>query len=453
MTRAAGRAVRFGPLGGGSVVVNRSGLRWLCPEGHLCRPGEVIAYCNITVETAPGPRIGAPPFAEERTLQVALAPRAGGRVRPASPPIGGLLDAQGFRAWDPTEVAAYVDPSPTDEPPTDGPTTPGDHDARLLMLAGRHRSWTIDVDTGLLPGWHLRARAWWGESGEAARTLVSAGLCDARGAVRGDRSGFVHLFEAAPFGAQIVHVSEHPTSPCATTLLEAFRRTPSQLNAVLADLTRGLGDGRAGAEDWMFLGALAAQLAHSPLRESQDVLTPHGLERRNSVDAILLSVIAEPPTLLRHRALGYHLNINNNNRRIAGPAVRAWLTAAFEPVTRSLESIRDDYVRLIETVGAATGARFLILNRMSTSGREDVSSYAAFDAPMGQTLTSIAGKEMNLLLEDLAESHGVLVVDIDAIAAELGGARHLPDGVHQSGPMQARVREEMLSALASVFSR
>lgn len=445
MTGPAGEAVRFGPLGGDGVRVTRSGLHWLCEEGHLCRPNEVIAYCNISVEAPSSWRPAGGAFAGERALQVALAPRVGGRVRaPAGAIGGGQLGVLGIRPWEADEVAAYI------EPIADEAADAADR-ARLMTLAGRRMGWAVDVDSGLLPGWHARTRAWWGDA--AGQTLLSAGICDASGAVRGDRSGFLEMFEAANFPAQVVHISEHPIAPCAITLLEGYLRAPAQLEAISTDIQRVLGDGASTPEDWVFFAALMAQLGHSPMRETYEVLTPRGLERRRSADAILLSVIAEPFTILRHRRLGYHLNILAHDQRAAGPVARAWLASAFEPAPRPLETIRRDYVRLIETVGAATGARFMILNRMSTSGREDVSSYAAFDAPMAQTLTSIAAKELNLLLEDLAASHGVFVVDADAIAAEIGGARHVPDGVHYSGLMQARVREEILGELANRVSR
>lgn len=448
MTGELGHAIRFGPLGGAGVAVTRSGLHWLCEEGHLCRPNEVIAYCNISLDGAPL-RAGGAAFAEERALQVAIAPRVGGRLRRPADALGGHLGMLSVRPWDAEAAAAYIQPEPG------GAAAPaaGADLARLMVLAGRRMVWAVDVDVGLLPGWHARARAWWGEAPAPGPTLLSAGICDASGAVRGDRSGFLEMFEAAGFPAQIVHISEHPIAPCATTLLEGFLRAPAQLEAILADTRRALGEGAPTPEDWMFFGALAAQLGHSPMRETYDLLTPRGLERGGTADAILLSVIAEPFTILRHRRLGYHLNVLPHDQRAAGPLARAWLRRAFEPVARSLETMRADYVRLIETVGRATGARFMILNRMSTSGREDVSSYAPFDAPMGRTLTSIAAKELNLLLEDLAERHGVFVVDVDAIAAEIGGAAHLPDGVHQSGLAQARVREEILAELASGASR
>ncbi len=51
------------------------------------------------------------------------------------------------------------------------------------------------------------------------------------------------------------------------------------------------------------------------------------------------------------------------------------------------------------------------------------------------------------MLHDLAEKADIEIVDVDAIAAGLGAAAHLPDGVHQSGLMQDEVRWEILHIL------
>ena len=127
--------------------------------------------------------------------------------------------------------------------------------------------------------------------------------------------------------------------------------------------------------------------------------------------------------------------------------MRAWLDAAFKPVTRTVANIKLDYIRLFDTIAAELGTRFLIINRMSTSGQEDITSYQAFDAPMSAMLETIAAKELNLMLYELAEERGISIIDIDSIAANLGGAVHLPDGVHQSGLMQAVIRDELFACL------
>ena len=83
----------LGPLAAEGFVVNRSGIQWLYEDGHVCRPNEVVAYCNVSLDPAPGARTNGTPFAAERELQAALAPRVAGRLRTGSgTSLGGHLD-------------------------------------------------------------------------------------------------------------------------------------------------------------------------------------------------------------------------------------------------------------------------------------------------------------------------------------------------------------------------
>jgi hypothetical protein len=279
--------------------------------------------------------------------------------------------------------------------------------------------------------------------------LLCLGICDAAGIIRGNHTPFVESFEATTAPAQFVYVPDHPLVPCAPVLLEQFVRTSAQKEAIAQDLSRGLTGGRTApnADDWMFAGALMSSLQHSPIHEKYDVLTPTGLRALGPADTLLLSLSAEVQSVLRHKKLGYSIQMLRHRQAAAGPAIRSWLASAFEPVKRSVTDIQRDYRQLIEAVAAQTGARVLILNRMSTSGFEDITSYAPFDAPMGEVLENIAAKEMNLMLHDLAGECDVSIVDVDAIAADLGGSEHLPDGIHHSGTMQAVVRSEIFHIL------
>jgi hypothetical protein len=92
---------------------------------------------------------------------------------------------------------------------------------------------------------------------------------------------------------------------------------------------------------------------------------------------------------------------------------------------------------------------FLIMNVMSTSGHEDVYDYSSFDRPIGDTLRMHGMKELNLMLHDLSRECGISIVDTDAIAADLGAEAHLPDGIHQSGPLQAEIRGEIIRLLVA----
>jgi hypothetical protein len=436
-----------GPLKAEGFSIRRSGIHWLCEDGHLCRPNEVVGFSNITLEHIVGHRSGSVPLADELELQVAFAPKVGGRLKIAggnSP--GGYLNVFGFHAWNPDDVLGHLEPISAREELDR--TNAGE--LRLLMLAGRRMNGLADVEFGLLPGWHNRSRAWWCDrSNGDLSTLLCLGICDAAGIIRGNHTPFVEAFEATTAPAQFVYVPDHPLVPCAPVLLEQFVRTSTQKEAIAQDLSSGLTGGRAApsADDWIFAGALMSSLQHSPIHEKYDVLTPTGLHALGPADTILLSLSAEVQSILRHKKLGYSIQMLRHRQAAAGPAIRSWLASAFEPVKRKVSDIQRDYRQLIDAVAAQTGARVLILNRMSTSGFEDITSYAPFDAPMGETLENIAAKEMNLMLHDLASECDVSIVDVDAIAADLGGSEHLPDGIHHSGTMQAVVRSEIFHIL------
>lgn len=435
----------LGALEAKGFSIQRSGIHWLCPDGYVCRPNEVIGYCNISIEPQGGLRPVQPPFASERELQVAFAPRIAGRVHIApDASLGGYLNALGVNPWDSEAIVGRLEPL--------GERKHRSADAgslRLLMLAGRRMTGLADVPTGLLPGWHSRARGWWWEEGDELPTFLNLGICDASGPIRGDHSAFLELFEATSHSAHFVSVLTHPISPCAPCLVEQYTRTPTAHQAIANDIMRVLSDGsvKPNADDWLFVGALLSAMESSPMADHYDVLTSNGLRNQGPPSAVLLSLHAEGPSIMRHKMLGYHLHMLRVYEQTAGPAVRAWLASAFEPIKRTVSDIQRDFVKLIDTVAADTRARFLILNRMSTSGREDISAYAPFDQPMGDTLSNIASKELNLMLHDLADERDISIIDVDALAADLGGSDHLPDGIHQSGAMQAHVRAEILHTL------
>ncbi len=431
----------LGPLRADGHVIHRSGVRWLVESGQHVRAGQVIGYCNVSIEPT-GTRLnGQSPWTGEAELQIGLAPHVSGRVRfLGAAERGGYLDVHGVDPWDADTTLCRIEP--------DTAVADSAHVARfrLLGLAGRRMTALADVHAGLLPGWHGRTRGWWCDQGEAPFTLLSLGICDATGIVIGEQSAFFEMFENMPGAAQMVFTPDHPVAPAAPVLLDQMGRSPAQFAAIADDLRAALTTAKTApdADDWLFAGTLLSVMKRNPIADRYPIFTPGGSMTTGPADAVLLSLHAEPQTILQHRTLGYRLHVMRHHQAAAGPAARAWLASAFEPVRRSIDDIKTDYEALIDRMARETGARAIVLNRMSTSGHEDISNYAAFDAPMSDTLANIASKELNLMLEDIAETRDVRILDIDAIASDLGGAEHLPDGIHQSGLMQSEIRGELL---------
>jgi hypothetical protein len=440
----------LGPLVIPGHVVRRSGVRWLCDDGYICRPGEAIAYCNIGLAYDGQGRAGPNPFwSEARDFQVAFAPRVGGRVtKAAESSLGGFLDMLPFyQSWNAEYQIGHVDC----EPAADAQSIGTEGGLRLLFLAGRRMTEIAEVRSGLLTGWHDRSRAWWGEGADKVGTLLSLGICDQPGVIRGDRFAFLEMFEAVPGPAQIAYFEDHALVPCAQVIAEQHLRTPTEFDEIAADFARTfpVGTSVPRPDDWIFAGCLLSALQRSPLTEKYPLLTRTGLSQTGPADAVLLSLSAEAQDILRHRRLGYALHCHTFRLAETGPAVRSWLRNNFEIVRRTPADIQRDYQSLIDAARRQSNAKFLIMNVMSTAGNETILNYAAFDRPMGETLSSVRKKELNLMLHDLARESGVEIVDLDAIAADMGALSHLPDGIHASGAMQTEIRSEILRILHS----
>jgi hypothetical protein len=431
--------LRLGPLRANGYSIRRSGIRWMCESGETCEANQVVAYFNIAVKRDGPPGLSSA-FADEHELYVACATRARGRIQFAPAP-GGYLSMLGLNPWDAESVFGSLSVDDSRATLADDAGT-----FSLMMLAGRRMSALADVQAGLLGSWYGRARAWWSDD-RLPVTLLSLGICDVTGVVSGAERAFFELFRSEPQATHVVFVPDHPIAPAAPVLLDQLERTANDAAAIANDIRSALARGTPNADDLIFAGTLVATMQRNPMRETHDLLVPSGLARSSPADAVLLSLSAEPPVILRHKKLGYRLHILQHNQHAIGPVLKAWLTQAFESVPRTTSDIKADYERLFDAMERTTGALPIVLNRMSTSGDETLSNYAAFDAPLSGTLANVEAKELNLMLHDIAATREIAVIDVDAIAAEIGGAQHLPDGIHQSGAMQSVLREEILRVL------
>ncbi len=440
--------LRIGALPAPGYDVRRSGLRWLCEDGQRVRSGEVVAFCNVGLRPAAGSRSTRtrPFIEEEHDFQVAFAVRTGGILRRSDDSsLGGFLDQlQYYQIWTPEFLIGHLECAEVES--TQGAN---DESLRLLMLAGRRVTALADVRAGLLTGWHDRSRAWWSDGGDRFGTLLCLGICEQRGIVRGEQSAFLEIFDAVAGPAQVVYFTDDALVPCASVVAGQLARSPDASREIAADFARSFGTGAVvpTPREWIFAGALLSSLLRSPIAEPQDLLIRGGLQRIESPDAVLMSLNAEPMFVLRHRRLGYTLHCHGFRIATAGPAIHAWLRADFEQVKRAPEDIFRDYCELIDAVRARSETTFLVLNVISTSGSEQVQCYAPFPRPLGKMFGSVRARELNVMLHDLAHQRNVAIVDVDAIAAELGSQRHAPDGIHCSGELQGEIRREILRLL------
>ena len=430
----------LGPIALEGLRVQRSGLRWLAPDGSRCVAGQVVAYCNIGIVPQPGRR-GAMPFGNEiRDLQLTLAPSRAGVLHIRSGlSLGGDLDQLHFyQGWDADEVAAELE---VEGPGSEAPCW------RLGGVAGRRVTELAEDRSGLLTGWHDRARAWHAEA-PGHLSVLSLGICEQNGVFRGELNGFADLLAESPAPLHAIHVGDEALVPCSRTLVEQLARSDADNARIGEDMVRGLMDTGMPVRpaDLLFTACATAALARRPLADRFDLLTRGGLAA-GGVDAVVLSVHAEPGRLLRHKKLGYHAFWHRFRIAGAGAAVREWLQVAFEPVDRRAEDKIRDLVALRKAAASVGVRHVLVMNAMSSSGHEDIVSYQPFKGALADQVGTVAAKETNLMLHDLAADADIALVDADAIAAAIGGGAHLPDGVHQSRRMQAELRREILHVL------
>ncbi len=431
--------LRVGPLVLPGYRIQHSGVHWLCDDGHQCRPGENVAFFNVGFVRTSAPRDAPDPFGEgERELQLALATPIGGCLhRSQYSSFGGFFDQFELFVWNPDFAIGGIEPNPGQNPDA------ADCQLRLLMTSGG--------GTSNRSG--LAGRAWRVEGDGPIGTLLSLGICELGGVVRGDRFAFEDILDAVKGPAHVVYVSDEALVPNARLVAEQIRRTQAERAEIARDLAAALAGGPVTPTpgDWIVAGEILRALQSSPIASHYDVLTRNGLRRTGPPDAIILSLRAEGPEILRHRRLGYVLQCHNYRIESAGPAIPAWLRANFEPIMRSVADIRADYDALIALIrDKAPSAQILIHNVMSTSGYEDLETYAMLDASMYASLASVRDKELNLMLHDLARKRDIAIIDADAIAADLGGVRcFTTDAVHQSGLMQTEIRAEILRILAA----
>lgn len=443
-------ALRLGSLTDGNLRISRSGIRWLRDDGQDFRKGDVLGYCNIALAGSAA-ELGAFARTDQERLdfQVALIAHVPGRLHRASGvEHGGWHDRQELFAWHPDNVVAAITPA-------DGVAGTGIEPLiGYHFVTGRRASELAEDRSGLLTGWHDRSRAWrQGAAGHGTAptgTVLGLGSCDLFNVVRGESGAFLDMLESAHGPAQIVDIPDRPLVHSARILIEQIARSQTDrddLATVFASAIAGSSTA-ISPQDWIFLAMALQALSHSPTTDRYDVLTRSGVEATGPADAVILTLSSEPVARMRHRQSGFSFDCHTYRFNMLGPALREWFKAQFELVPNTVDDIRRDYLEMARLLRVDCPQRqIVVLNSMSTLSDENVVSYANYDAPLGQTLRGYRARELNAMLGDIAQEAGIAVVDVDAIGAELGGLRSIPDGMHPNGPMQEEIRAEIIAAL------
>ena len=427
----SGIHLRLGAIDSGAFALFRSGLRWLHPDGHICRAGEPVAFCNLAL-------LGQnPPFgAESFDFQVALAPRRAGRIRYGKDVSrGGYLDRLAREPWRAETEWGYLEDA-------GGGAGDAEDETLLTFYAGRRFTELADNHAGLLSGWHDRARVWTGEA--AGATVLGAGTCEVDMLLRGSDGAFAAMLAGAMGPLQIALCANEPLVHSSLVLAEALVRTPADMAAIREDVARGFASGgpAPSGRDWAFLGALLTGLEQSPLTDHYEQLGRSGLRTAGPAEAICLSLTTELPLTARHKTLGYSLALHGYRLGGLSPALRHWLRHNFEFSTRKYEDIASDYAKL-----AAGPRQLFVVNCMANSRLEVIQNYQLLDAATLPKLGGLRARELNLMLHDLERTCGIAIIDAEAIAADLGMLAHFPDGFHATDTLIGEMRAELLHQL------
>jgi hypothetical protein len=121
---------------------------------------------------------------------------------------------------------------------------------------------------------------------------------------------------------------------------------------------------------------------------------------------------------------------------------------AVEPVVRGglgSEQLQESLGALITRVKAARGPHVLVWNCSSVVPEDRTSRYRTGDEPL-----AVRAHRMNLVLIDLSILHGISIVDLDRVVAELGAAHHVREAFRYSAEASAAGCEETLRILEDI---
>jgi hypothetical protein len=451
------------PLSVPGFRIQRGTLQWLRDEGADIRPGDSLAWCQLSLAPEPGPARVHPLRDEARDFQAVLvATAAGNLVRNERSQHGGILDVlAATRRWDAEQTVGWLQSSARASV-RNAEGSAGGSATRVVMLAGRRFVEAVEMRGSLGAGWFDRLRAWWGEGAGPRQSVLALGVCELQPLFLGDSQAFLELaaLSQSPFHA--VHVRDNLLVPAAPVLLSQLRRTDDERRQ-MADCFLQLFQGQRStnevriqngrwsmAQDWTHFSAILTELTRvSPILERHTIVDARGLHDLGPANTVVLSLVSESTSLFRHRRLGFSVAMHGIRTSELSDEIKAWLRREFELCRRSVDEVKKDLRDLCAEVRSRTGARVLMLNAMSSQGTDAVYDYSLFEAPLARHAAGVFHQELNLAVEELQHEGALEVLDVDALAVELGGREGVPDQMHHSGELQTRMRGELMRRLVT----
>ena len=435
----------------------RSGFSWLHPSKERVAARGPIASCYLRVSDTAARDQRMPLLEEQNDLQVVLAPREACSISYREELAkGGYQALVGGGDWQAGECIAD-----SDLPGSDGVL-------QSLVLAGRRGFENGEGRGNLLAGWHERVRGSWEGEGEGRfGTVLALGTCEQTAIFRGDDLAFLSWFARAPGPAQIISISDDRCVHSSAVVLQHLRRTPAEAAGIADAVYSWIGERISRAESGSFpafqpqsaqgtlrgrwpvaqdvlyaMHLLAEAVGTSPILERSEVITRQGIVELPPPDAVAMTLGSEFAPHFRHRRTGWVIAIHGFRfGPFVGPAFTEWLRRDFEPLKRSVADSQRDLTALADEMKTRVDTRLLVQNLVASSLGDRVSNYSW----LGDTFESsvnVLGNEANLMLSDLARRQAIVMIDSDALAAELG-VNQVPDRFHASRELVEAQRSEV----------
>lgn len=432
MVKRAGLPITLSPACPGSWRQVRSGFTWLIADGARCRRGQALARCSFSFLATP-PKPAWPDLQD--SLQVVVSANCDGIVRHAQgSSLGGWGDLHESLNYEAGEVIGGIIPEAHD-------TLQGSF---CLMINNRRMTSLAEDREGLWSGWHYRQRIWRLGAEPPPRTLLALGICELTHVLRGADRAYSEVLCGFADPVQLVTRDDVPVVTSARVALEQLTRTREEDDMIWQDLQSGLVASGYGLspDDWMVAGCFGKMLTDRVIVEGYPVLSAQGVSLSAPADCVIMSMLAENAIQLRHKRLGYHMPMHAWVFHRLPDAFRQWVRAAFEQVKISFDELERDYISLCQRL-RNSGRRLCILNTIASDRSESIQRYAHFTGALEERFASVRNLSLNLLAERLAATEGLLVIDVDAMAVELGIRSQSHDRVHHGPLLERRIRNDL----------
>lgn len=109
----------------------------------------------------------------------------------------------------------------------------------------------------------------------------------------------------------------------------------------------------------------------------------------------------------------------------------------------SINAVRENMAAVIEAVKQANGATMLIANASTVDPGDGTFDYSG----LAEEPLSLRAQRLDVLLVEMSHRHGVSIIDVDRLIAELGASEHVPAALDYSKAACARIAGEVVRVL------